>query len=343
MTMKVLAKSKPELGLWMEERPIPECGPRDVLVKVHKTAICGTDIHIYNWDKWSQENVPVGLTTGHEFSGVVVEIGKYVKEVAVGARVSAEGHITCGICRNCRAGRKHLCNKTEGIGVNVNGAFAEYIAVPAENIYKIPEGISDEIGAILDPLGNAVHTALSFPLVGEDVLIAGSGPIGIMAAAVARFAGAKNVVITDVNQYRLSLAEKIGVTRAVNITDTDLTDVMRDLKIVEGFDVAMEMSGNNSAFNQIVETANNGAKIACLGIFSSDVTADWNKVIFKGLEIKGVYGREIFDTWYKMTSMLLSGLNVDAIITDHYPVDDFQSAFDKMLSGKSGKVVLEWA
>jgi threonine 3-dehydrogenase len=340
--MKALVKSKGEVGLWMEDRPVPECGPLEVLVKVNKTAICGTDIHIYNWDKWSQENVPVGLITGHEFAGEVVEIGEFVKEVKVGARVSAEGHVTCAVCRNCRAGNQHLCNETQGIGVQINGAFAEYVVVPAANIYQLPDGVSDEMGSILDPFGNAVHTALSFPVVGEDVLIAGAGPVGIMAAAVARFAGAKNVVITDVNEHRLELATKLGATCAVNIAKTDLKTVMQDLKIVEGFDVAMEMSGSPAAFTQIIDTANFGAKIACLGVYANDLTVDWNKVIFKSLVLKGIYGREMFDTWYKMTSMLLSGLNIDAVITDHFKVDDFQAGFDKMLSGKSGKVILDW-
>jgi threonine 3-dehydrogenase len=340
--MKALVKSKGEVGLWMEDRPLPQCGPLDVLVKINKTAICGTDIHIYNWDKWSQENVPVGLITGHEFAGEVVEIGEFVKQVKVGARVSAEGHVTCGVCRNCRAGNQHLCNETQGIGVQINGAFAEYVVVPATNIYQLPDGVSDEMGSILDPFGNAVHTALSFPVVGEDVLITGAGPVGVMAAAVARFAGAKNVVITDVNDHRLELASKLGATRAVNVAKTDLKAVMQDLKIVEGFDVAMEMSGNPAAFTQIIDTANFGAKIACLGVYADDLTVDWNKVIFKSLVLKGVYGREMFDTWYKMTSMLLSGLNIDAVITDHFKVDDFQTGFDKMLSGKSGKVILDW-
>ena len=340
--MQVLVKSKAEVGIWLEDKPMPQCGPQDVLVKVNKTAICGTDVHIYNWDKWSQANVPLGTTTGHEFAGVVVEVGKYVKDIQEGDRVSAEGHITCGVCRNCRAGRKHLCNKTDGIGVNVDGAFAEFVVVPAANIYKLPDGISDTMAAIFDPFGNAVHTALSFPLVGEDVLITGAGPVGVMASAVARSSGAKNIVVTDVNDYRLSLAKQLGATTVVNIQNTDLQTVMRDLKIVEGFDVAMEMSGNVAALNQIIETANNGAKIACLGIFTEKVDLDWNKVIFKGLELKGIYGREIFDTWYKMTAMLLSGLNIDAVITDSYPIADFQAGFDKMLSGKSGKVILDW-
>ena len=340
--MRALVKSKAEVGIWLEERPLPKCGPREVLIQVHKTAICGSDVHIYNWDRWSQNNVPVGTITGHEFVGKVVEIGADVIEVAVGQRASAEGHIICETCRNCRAGRKHLCRKTIGIGVQRDGAFAEFVAVPAVNVYPLPDEISDDMAAIFDPFGNAVHTALSFPLVGEDVLITGAGPIGAMAAAVARFVGAKNIVVTDVNEYRLDLAKKLGATRVVNVQNEKLQDVMRDLKIVEGFDVAMEMSGNAAAFTQILDTANHGAKIACLGIFGEDLCVDWNKVIFKGLELKGVYGREIFDTWYKMTSMLQSGLDISPIITNHFAADDFQAGFDCMLSGKSGKVILNW-
>lgn len=340
--MRALVKSKAEVGLWLERRPLPTCGAREVLIKVHKTAICGSDVHIYNWDRWSQNNVPVGTITGHEFVGKVIEVGSEVTRIKVGQRVSAEGHITCESCRNCRAGRKHLCRKTIGIGVQRNGAFAEYVSVPVVNVYPLPDEISDDMAAIFDPFGNAVHTALSFPLVGEDVLITGAGPIGAMAAAVAKFVGAKNVVVTDINDYRLGLAAKLGATRCVNIKQENLEDVMHELKIVEGFDVAMEMSGNVAAFTQILDTANHGAKIACLGIFGDDLKVDWNKVIFKGLELKGVYGREIFDTWYKMTSKLQSGLDISPIITNQFSADDFQAGFDCMLSGKSGKVILNW-
>ena len=341
--MKALVKAKPERGIWMEDIALPKVGHNDVLIKVRRTAICGTDIHIYQWDTWAQNTIPVPLTAGHEFCGEIVECGSEVKGFVVGDRVSAEGHITCGVCRNCRAGRRHLCMNTAGVGVNRPGAFAEYLSVPAFNVFKLPDSISDDMASILDPLGNATHTALSFDLVGEDVLITGAGPIGIMAVAIARYAGARHIVITDVNDYRLGLAKKMGASRTLNVTHDSLDDTMQDLGMEEGFDVGMEMSGNPLAFQDMLRTMHHGGKIALLGILPADTGIDWNAVIFKGLVIKGISGREMFETWYKMSSMLQSGLNIDPIITHHFPVDDFQPAFDLMESGQSGKVILNWA
>ncbi|CAM4419349.1 MAG: L-threonine 3-dehydrogenase [Legionellaceae bacterium] len=340
--MKALGKLNPKPGLWMYDTSIPQIGHNDVLVKIRKTAICGTDIHIYNWDEWSQKTIPVPMTTGHEFVGEIVELGSEVTGLSIGQRVSGEGHITCGHCRNCRAGRRHLCRNTLGIGVNREGCFAEYLSIPAVNIFPIPNGISDDIASILDPLGNAVHTALAFNLIGEDVLITGAGPIGIMAVAVAKHVGARHVVITDVNDYRLSLAQKMGATRVVNVKNEKLSDVMHDLEMTEGFDVGLEMSGNPSAFNDMLNNMNHGGNIAILGIPPSATAIDWNQVIFKGLTLKGIYGREMFETWYKMASMLQSGLNILPIITHHFDVDDFQRGFDIMRSGNSGKVILNW-
>jgi threonine 3-dehydrogenase len=310
---------------------------------VKKTAICGTDIHIYNWDEWAQATIPVPMTVGHEFVGVVAEIGSEVQGFKVGDRVSGEGHITCGHCRNCRAGRRHLCANTVGVGVNRPGCFAEYIAIPAVNAYPLPAHVSDDVAAFLDPLGNATHTALSFDLVGEDVLITGAGPIGIMAVAVAKHAGARHVVITDVNDYRLELARKMGATRAVNVQKEQLADVVRSLGMKEGFDVGLEMSGNPQAFRTLIDSMVNGGKVALLGIPPKDTAIDWNKVIFKGLFIKGIYGREMFETWYKMIAMLESGLDVSPVLTHRLPIAKFQEGFDAMRSGKSGKVVLDWS
>ena len=340
--MKALVKAKAERGIWMQDIDKPEVGHNDVLIKVNQTAICGTDIHIFKWDDWAQATIPVPLAVGHEFCGEIVEMGIEVRGFAVGDRVSAEGHITCGVCRNCRAGRRHLCMNTVGVGVNRPGAFAEYLSVPAFNVFKLPDAISDDMASILDPLGNATHTALSFDLVGEDVLITGAGPIGIMAVAIARYAGARHVVITDVNDYRLDLARKMGATAAVNVT-TDLLDkTMLDLRMEEGFDVGMEMSGNPQAFRDMLRTMHHGGKIAMLGILPADTPIDWNLVIFKGLELKGVYGREMFETWYKMSSMLQSGLNIEPVITHHFPVSDYLPAFELMESGQTGKVILNW-
>lgn len=340
--MKSLVKAHREPGIWMQDTPKPEVGHNDLLIKIRKTAICGTDMHIYNWDDWSQKTIPVPMVVGHEYIGEVVGIGQEVAGFKLGDRVSGEGHITCGHCRNCRAGRRHLCRNTEGVGVNRPGAFAEYLVIPAFNAFRIPDNISDDMAAIFDPFGNAVHTALSYDLVGEDVLITGAGPIGIMAAAVAKHVGARHVVITDVNPYRLALAEKMGVTRAVNVSTTALSDVMEELGMSEGFDVGLEMSGVPVAFRDMLNKMNHGGKVAMLGIPPSDVSVDWNQVIFKGLIIKGIYGREMFETWYKMASLLQSGLDLSPIITHQFDIDDFQRGFDTMGSGQSGKVILNW-
>lgn len=340
--MKSLAKLHREPGIWLQDNPIPEVGPNDLLIKIRKTAICGTDMHIFNWDEWSQKTIPVPMIVGHEYVGEVVDMGSEVQGFLKGDRVSGEGHITCGHCRNCRAGRRHLCRNTEGVGVNRQGAFAEYLVIPAFNAFKIPDNISDELASIFDPFGNAVHTALAFDLVGEDVLITGAGPIGIMAAAVARHVGARHVVITDVNPYRLALAEKMGASVAVNVAEQQLTDVMKTLGMTEGFDVGLEMSGVPSALSGMLENMNNGGKIAMLGIPPDAVPIDWNHVIFKGLTIKGIYGREMFETWYKMASLLQSGLDISPIITHQFGIDDFQQGFDTMGSGQSGKVILNW-
>lgn len=340
--MKALSKLKAEPGIWMVDAPKPQLGPNDLLIKIRKTAICGTDVHIYKWDEWSQNTIPVPMVVGHEYVGTVVEIGQEVKGFTIGDRVSGEGHITCGYCRNCRGGRTHLCRNTSGVGVNRDGAFAEYLVIPAFNSFKIPDDISDDLAAIFDPFGNAVHTALSFDLVGEDVLITGAGPIGIMAAAVCRHVGARHVVITDVNEYRLALAEKMGATRAVNVAKETLSDVMTELGMTEGFDVGLEMSGVPSAFHSMLDTMNHGGKIAMLGIPGGEMPIDWSKVIFKGLIIKGIYGREMFETWYKMASLIQSGLDLSPIITHHFSIDEFQAGFDAMCSGQSGKVILNW-
>ncbi len=340
--MKALVKQKAEPGIWMEDIPEPAPGHNDVLIRVNKTAICGTDIHIYNLDEWAARTIPVPMAVGHEFSGVIEEVGSEVRGLKPGDRVSGEGHITCGHCRNCRAGRRHLCRNTVGVGVNRQGCFAEYLVIPASNVFVLPEVITDDIASILDPLGNATHTALSFDLVGEDVLITGAGPIGIMAAAICRHAGARHIVITDVNDYRLDLAGRMGATRTVNVTGESLDEVMSELKMTEGFDVGLEMSGNPDAFRDMLRTMHHGGKIALLGIPPGDTAIDWNQVIFKGLVIKGIYGREMFETWYKMASMLQSGLDVTPVITHHLPVADFRRGFEIMNSGRSGKVILDW-
>lgn len=340
--MKVLRKSKREKGLWLEEGEIPKPGAHEILIKVKKTAICGTDLHIYNWDDWSQKTIPVPLVTGHEFFGIIEELGPEVQGFHKGDRVSGEGHITCGHCRNCRAGKQHLCRNTVGVGVTRAGCFADFIVLPATNVFKIPKEIPDNIASIFDPFGNAVHTALSFDLVGEDVLVTGAGPIGIMAAAVARHVGARNVVITDVNDYRLELAKKLGNIRTVNPTKEKLTDVMKELGMVEGFDVGLEMSGNKNAFSDMLEVMNHGGKVALLGIFPEPVSIDWSKVIFKGLILKGIYGREMYETWYKMCALIQSGLDISPIITHTFPARDYLKAFDIMNEGKAGKVILEW-
>ena len=341
-TMKALVKSRAEPGLWLEQVPVPEPGHNDVLIRIKKTAICGTDLHIYEWDEWARETIPVPLITGHEFSGVIESTGSEVHGFQAGQRVSGEGHLTCHYCRNCRAGRRHLCRNTKGIGVNSPGCFAEYMILPATNVFRLPEDISDDLAAIFDPYGNAVHTAISWDLVGEDVLITGAGPIGIMAVAIARHVGARHIVITDVNQYRLDLAAKMGASRVVNVGKEDLRQVMDDLNMAEGFDVGLEMSGNPEAFSTMLEAMNYGGRIAMLGILSKHVAIDWTKVVFKSLTIKGIYGREMFDTWYKMASMIQSGLDISGVITHHLPVAEFHKGFELMRQGRSGKVILDW-
>ncbi|MEZ5757801.1 MAG: L-threonine 3-dehydrogenase [Emcibacteraceae bacterium] len=340
--MKSLVKAKAEIGIWLEDVKKPTIGHNDVLVQVNKMAICGTDIHIFNWDDWAQNTIPVPMTVGHEFSGVIVELGSEVNGLKIGDRVSAEGHVTCGHCRKCRAGERHLCRNTVGIGVNRPGAFAEFISVPATNICPLPRTISDDLGAILDPLGNAAHTALEFDLVGEDVLITGAGPIGIMAVAIAKHVGARHIVITDINDYRLGIAKQMGATRAVNVSRKSLRDVMEDLNMTEGFDVGLEMSGNARAFSDMLDVMNHGGKIAMLGIMPGDTAINWNHVIFKGLEIKGIYGRRMFETWYKTIAMLESGLDLSPVLTHHFKIDDFEEGFEIMRSGNSGKVILDW-
>ena len=340
--MKALVKSKPEVGLWMERAPVPEIGPDDVLIRIRKTGICGTDIHIWNWDDWAARTVPVPMITGHEFAGEIVELGRNVTDLALGQRCSGEGHLIGKTSRQSRAGKFHLDPATRGIGVNEQGAFAEFLRLPAFNVVLLPDAIDDEIGAILDPLGNAVHTALSFDLVGEDVLITGAGPIGIMAAAVVRHVGARHVVITDVNADRLALAAQVADVVPVNVGTQDLAEVMAGLKMKEGFDVGLEMSGNQRALDQMVESLVMGGRIALLGIPPGTSPVDWSRIVFKAITIKGVYGREIFETWYKMIAMLENGLEVRRVITHRFKVDEFRAGFAAMLSGSSGKVVLDW-
>jgi threonine 3-dehydrogenase len=341
--MRALVKLQAGPGLTLTQVKKPEVGHNDVMIRINKTAICGTDIHIWKWDEWAQKTIPVPMHVGHEYVGEIVKIGAEVRGFSIGDRVSGEGHVTCGHCRNCRGGRRHLCRNAVGVGVNREGAFAEYLVIPAFNAFRIPDSISDDLAAIFDPYGNATHAALSFSLVGEDVLITGAGPIGIMAVAIARHVGARHVVITDVNDYRLGLAAKMGATRIVNVAKTSLKDVMLELGMVEGFDVGLEMSGVPSAFQDLLESMNHGGKVALLGIPPSNTAIDWNQVIFKGLEIKGIYGREMFETWYKMVAMLQSGLDLSPILTHQFAVDDYEKAFATMLSGQSGKVILNWA
>lgn len=340
--MKALVKSRPEPGLWMEHVPVPEPGPNDVLIKVRKSAICGTDVHIWNWDEWAAKTVPVPLVTGHEFCGEIAEIGPAVTKFRVGQRVSAEGHLTCGKCRNCRAGRGHLCRNTLGVGVQRPGSFAEYLCVPESNIVPIPDDIPDEIAAIFDPFGNAVHTALSFDMIGEDVLVTGAGPIGIMAALVAKRSGARKVVITDLNPTRLTLAQKMGIENTVNAGEENLKDVMARIGMTEGFDIGLEMSGAAPAFRDMIDKMNNGGKIAILGIAPTAFEIDWNKVIFKMLILKGIYGREIFETWYKMIAFVQGGLDLSPLITHRLGIDQFETGFAAMKKGEAGKVVLDW-
>lgn len=340
--MKTLAKLRPEPGLWADDRPIPDIGPDDVLIRIRKTGICGTDIHIWNWDDWAQRTVPVGLTTGHEFAGEIVELGRNVTDLHIGQRCSGEGHLIGRTSRQSRSGKFHLDPETRGIGVNEPGAFAEYLRLPAFNVVPLPDSIPDEIGAILDPLGNAVHTALSFDLVGEDVLITGAGPIGIMAGAVARHVGARHVVITDINPDRLALAAEVADITPVNVATQDLRSVMAGLRMQQGFDVGLEMSGSQAALDQMVDSLVMGGRIALLGIPPGKSPVDWSRIVFKAITIKGVYGREIFETWYKMIAMLENGLDISRVITHRLPVDRFAEGFEIMRSGKSGKVVLDW-
>ena len=340
--MKALVKAAPEQGLWLQMVPVPEPGPNEVLIKVCKSAICGTDVHIWNWDEWSAKTVPVPMVVGHEFCGQIVDCGPGAQKYKIGTRVSAEGHVVCGVCRNCRAGRGQLCRNTEGIGVNRPGSFAEYVCLPEHNVVPIPDDIPDEIAALFDPLGNAVHTALSFDLVGEDVLVTGAGPIGIMGALVAQKVGARKVVITDINPYRLQLAERMGVQYVVDVSKTSLRDVMGDIGMSEGFDVGLEMSGAAPAMRQMIERMNNGGKLALLGIAPTEFAVDWNTVIFNMLEIKGIYGREMFETWYKMIALVQSGLDISGLITHRISIEDYRDGFAAMTSGQSGKVVMDW-
>ena len=342
-TMKALVKSHNAEGLWLEDVPIPTISDHDVLIKVLQTGICGTDLHIYNWDAWAQKTVPVPLIVGHEFVGSIVAVGTHVKDFKIGDIVSGEGHVVCGHCRNCMAGRRHLCAHTVGLGVNRPGAFAEFVAVPQTNVWIQDASIPRDVQSIFDPFGNAVHTALSFPVLGEDVLITGAGPIGLMAAAVVRHAGARHVVITDINPSRLARARQMGVTRAVNPKEQSLADAQKELGMDEGFDVGLEMSGNPSAFNDMIANMSHGGKIAMLGIPEKEMAIDWTKVIFNMLTIKGIYGREMYDTWYKMTVMLQSGLNIQPVITHRLPFADFHQGFAAMRGGDCGKVVLTWA
>ena len=342
--MKALVKAKAEEGIWLQDMPEPECGNNDVIVKIHKTAICGTDIHIYNWDEWAQKTIPVPMITGHEYAGEIVEVGQNVTDLSVGDIVSGEGHITCGRCRNCLAGRIHLCPNTIGVGVNRTGAFAEYVSIPAKNIFKPSREISTDLLSVFDPYGNAVHTALSFNMVGEDVLITGAGPIGSMAALVAKHAGARNIVITDMNQFRLDLIKKIlPEVITINVSKEKITkEMMAKLGIFEGFDVGLEMSGSPQAFGGMLELMINGGNIAMLAIMPAGSGIDWDMVVFKGLTIKGIYGREIFETWYKGSMMVQTGLPLEKIITHRFSYEDFQEGFDVMRSGNSGKVILNW-
>lgn len=341
-TMKALVKAKPEKGIWMEEVAVPKIGPNDVLIKIKKTAICGTDLHIYKWDEWSQKTIKTPMVVGHEYVGTIAEVGSEVSQFNIGERVTGEGHIACGHCRNCRRGKKHICENTIGVGVNRDGCFAEYLSVPATNVMKIDEKISDDFISIMDPFGNATHTALSFPVLGEDVLITGAGLIGSMAVGICRFAGARHIVVTDVSDYRLEIAKKMGATRTVNPMKENLQEVMKEIGMTGGFDIGLEMSGAPSAFNDMLENMYNGGKISLLGILPSSTKVEWDKIIFKGLQLKGIYGREMYETWYKMEQMLLSGLDLSPIITHKFKVEDFQKGFDIMEEGNCGKVILEW-
>jgi len=341
-TMNALVKKFAKPGLWMDSVPIPSPGTNDVLIRIAKTGICGTDMHIYNWDEWAQRNIQTPRVIGHEFVGHIVDIGDGVQGYNIGDRVTGEGHITCGACRNCRAGKRHLCNKSVGIGGGRDGAFAQYLVIPAVNLWPVHDDISLEIAAILDPFGNAVHTALSFDLIGEDVLITGAGPIGILAAAVSRFVGARHVVLTDINDYRLQLAHKLASIHTTNVTNTSIEETMRTLNMSNGFDVGLEMSGNANAFNSMIKNMYHGGHIALLGFLPTTTEINWDEIIFKGLQLKGIYGREMFETWYKMTQLLRSGLDISPIITHRFPASEFEQAFEIVHSGECGKVILNW-
>lgn len=341
-SMKALVKKYGKTGLWLDEVPVPETGINDVLIKIHKTSICGTDVHIYNWDEWSQKTIPVPMTIGHEFAGTIEEIGSNVHDYEIGDIVSGEGHLVCGLCRNCLAGRRHLCMNTSGVGVNRPGAFAEYISIPVTNVWHCNPSIPMDVISCFDPFGNAVHTALSFDLLGEDVLITGAGPIGIMAVAIAKHAGARYIVITDMNPYRLELAKKMGATLALDIRTDNITDAMKILGMKEGFDVGLEMSGSGKAFDTMVNSMCHGGKIALLGIQKPGTVIDWDKIVFNGLTIKGIYGREMYETWYKMSVLIQSGVDITPVITHKYHYSEFEKGFEAMLSGNSGKVILNW-
>lgn len=340
--MWALVKEKPEEGLWMRRVPIPEVGPRDVKIKIHKNAICGTDVHIWQWNEWAQHTIPMGLTAGHEYVGEIAELGSEVEGLSIGQLVSGEGHITCGKCRNCLEGHKENCMNAKGVGVNRNGAFAEYLVIPCENVWPCSSDIPEELYAIFDPLGNASHTALSYDVLGEDVLVSGAGPIGCMAAAIVAFAGARHVVVTDFNQYRLDLAKKLGATRCVNLAKEKLQDVMHELGMHEGFDVGLEMSGASAALDTMIHHMKHGGKIALLGLLGQKTQADFETIIFNGLNLRGIYGRKVWDTWYKMTTMIEAGLDISGIITHHFDIRDFEKGFAAMISGNSGKVILDW-
>ncbi len=341
-TMWALVKDRAAPGLTRKRVPVPEVGPDDVKIRIHKTAICGTDVHIYQWNQWAQDTIPLGLTAGHEYVGEIVETGSNVRNFAIGELVSGEGHITCGHCRNCLEGHKENCKDAKGVGVNRNGAFAEYLVIPQENVWRCSENIAEELYAVFDPFGNAVHTALSYDSLGEDVLIAGAGPIGCMAAATAKFSGARHVVVTDFNPYRLKLAEKLGADRAVDLNREKLPDVMQELDMKEGFDIGMEMSGSPAGLSSMIKNMKHGGKIALLGLQGKQTPVDLETVIFNGLNLRGIYGRKVWDTWYKMTVMLQSGLDISAIITHRFDAEDYEKGFEAMISGNSGKVILNW-
>lgn len=341
--MKALIKNKPESGIWMNDVPKPIVGHNDVLIKIKKTAICGTDLHIYHWDDWAKDHISLPLIIGHEFIGEIAELGSEVTSFQIGDRVSGEGHIACGFCRSCRAGRRHICRRNLSVGVTRDGCFAEYVSIPAVNAYRVPSDIPDSVAAILDPLGNAVHASLTYQMAGEDILITGAGPVGILSVAVARHVGARHIVITDINEYRLNIAKKMGASLALNSTKTTLTEAMETLGMREGFDIALEMSGHAEAFANMLAYMNHGGKISMLGFLPKETRIDWNHIIMKGLTLKGIYGREMFETWYKMICMLQSGLDITPVITHEFKASDYQKAFDVIQSGVSEKVILDWS